>query len=186
MEAFATVAELETRLGRTFEVDQQEQIQVLLEDASTYLRHVIGQVVYPRVQSTFVGYPVDGRLDLPQWPIVSVDEVTRDGAGVEHRYRPGYITVVCDEPVTVKFTWGFLDPPEELVRYTCVLVSQALLTIEANLGLSAGGLSSVSIDDFKIAWADAGGLSGMALTPHAEAAVRNQFGMGSATIAGSR
>jgi hypothetical protein len=45
-----------------------------------------------------------------------------------------------------------------------------------------GGLSSVALDDFKLAWADGGEGSGMTLTKHAEAAVRRQFGQGGITV----
>ncbi|MET0888389.1 MAG: hypothetical protein ABWX92_18285, partial [Mycetocola sp.] len=74
----------------------------------------------------------------------------------------------------------------ELARLACVLVSQTLLPLEAQLGLTAGGLSSVAIDDFKLAWADAGASSGMTLTEHAEKAIRKQFGQGDIGIVEAR
>jgi hypothetical protein len=110
--------------------------------------------------------------------VVSVGAVQRDGADIDYTYRPGFILVSGDEPCEVTFTWGYKTAPPELVRLACVLVSQALLPLENDLGLTAGGLSSVSIDDFKLAWADAGASSGMALTEHAEKAIRRQFGRG--------
>lgn len=180
MVAFATAAELGKRLKRTFTVGAEtEWIDGLLADATTHLQTVIGQQVYPVTTSTFVAYPSGGRVDLPQWPVVEVVSVKRDGATIEYTYRPGFVMVSGDEPCDVTFTWGYATVPNELKRLACVLVSSALLPLENQLGLTAGGLSSVAIDDFKLAWADAGEQSGMALTAHAEASIRQQFGQGS-------
>lgn len=190
MDAFATADDLAARLNRTFSAEEEAWITTLLEDASTYLRGVIGQTVFPATAATFVAYPEAGRVDLPQYPVVSVDLVERDGETLvldtDYTYRPGYITVDCDDPIEVTFTYGYATAPDELRRLACVLVSQALLTLENNLGMTAGGLSSVAIDDFKLAWADAGGQSGMVLTPHAELSVRRQFGRGDATVVDTR
>jgi hypothetical protein len=49
------------------------------------------------------------------------------------------------------------------VGLNCALVSQTVTLVEADLGLSIGGLSSVALDDFKIAFADGGALTGLAL-----------------------
>lgn len=183
MVAFATAAELGKKLKRTFAPGYEtEWIDELLSDASDHLRSVIGQEVYPQTTSTYVAYPSGGRVDLPQWPVISVGAVERDGKAVAHTYRPGFIVVGSDEPVDVTFTWGYEVAPKELKRLACVLVSQTLIPLEAELGLSAGGLSSVAIDDFKLAWADAGEASGMSLTTHAEAAVRRAFGQGNIDV----
>lgn len=178
MVAFATAAELAARLQRTFTTDEVAWVDELLEDATGFLQSVIGQEVYPQRAVTFVAYPSAGRVDLPQWPVVSVDAVERDGVAIEYTYRPGFLMVAGDDPVDVTYTFGYPTVPRELARLTCVLVSQVMLTVEAKLGLTAGGLSSVALDDFKLAFADAGAMSGMSLTPHAEAAVRRQFGQG--------
>lgn len=182
MVAFATVDDLAVLTGRTFTSAQEEQAQALLDAASAYLRSVIGQEVYPATTSTYVAYPQGGREDLPQWPVVSVDSVQRDGVDVEFTYRPGFILVDCDEQVDVTFTWGYASAPAELNRLTCVLAGQTLTTVELGLGLSAGGLSSVAIDDFKAAFADGGEGTGMTLSPHAELAVKKQFGQGGVQI----
>lgn len=181
MVAFAELSDLEDLTGRDF-TGREVQVGALLEAASEHLREVIGQQVFPVTQSTYVAYPSGGREDLPQWPVVSVDAVQRDGVDVEFTYRPGYITVADDEPVEVTFTWGVTSAPGELKTLTCVLVSQVLTTVEMNLGLSVGGLSSIAIDDFRAAFADGGASAGMTLTPHAEAVVRRRFGRGDVQV----
>lgn len=182
MTAFATSADLAKRLNRVFTVEEEAWIDQLLEDASEHLRSVIGQQVYPQTTSEYVAYPSGGRVDLPQWPVVAVVSVKRDGADIDYTYRPGFITVSGDEPCDVTFTWGYETAPVELSRLACVLVSQALIPLENQLGLTAGGLSSVALDDFRLAWADGGEQSGMALTRHAEDGVRRQFGQGDVTV----
>lgn len=176
MDAFATVEDLEKVTGRTFSEGQTTQIEALLESASTYLRSVVGQLVYPQATVTFTDWPTAGRVDLPQFPVVSVDGVKRGGADVTFEYRPGYITVQGDDPVEVTYTYGHASPPARLKDLTCVLVSSALLTLEADLGLTAGGISSLALDDFRLAFADGGAQSGMVLPSETEAALRAEFG----------
>ena len=178
MTAFATVDDLALLTGRTFTAGQEEQAEALLEAASSYLRGIIGQDVYPTTTSTYTAYPSGGREDLPQWPVVSVDTVERDAVEIDYTYRPGYILVDGDDPVDITFTWGHATAPAELNRIACVLAAQSLTTVELGLGLSAGGLSSIAIDDFKAAFADGGAETGMTLTSHAEKSVQKQFGRG--------
>lgn len=182
MTAFATRAELSLLTGRVFTTEQEPQIDALLEAASSYLRGIIGQDVYPTTTSTYTAYPSGGREDLPQWPVVSVDAVERDAVEIDYTYRPGFVLVDGDDPVDITFTWGYTTAPAELSRLTIVLVGQALTTLEMGLGLSVGGLSSVSIDDFKAAFADGGADSGMSLTVHAERSVQKMFSQGGVTV----
>src|SRR5690606_36457363 len=139
----------------------------------------------PRVTTTYTAYPSGGREDNPGKPIVAVEAVTRGGEPVAFRYRPGYITVDSDEPCEVTFTAGYAEAPRELARLACVLVSQTLITLEAQLGLTAGGLSSAAIDDFRLAWANAGEQSGMELLPRTEDALRDRYGPGRAHHGGT-
>jgi hypothetical protein len=198
VDAFATVEDLEARLNRTFaDGAETDWITTLLGSASTYLRRVIGQLVWPQTTSTYTDYPTEGRVDLPQWPVVEVTTVQRAMVDVKYTYRPGYLTIWnttlpndtfdprvpnVDQPVDITYTWGYTDPPQDLVDLTCVLVSTTLLTLESNIGLTAGGLSSAAIDDFKIAWADAGAGSGMVLPQPTIESLRALYGKGDYTI----
>ena len=182
MTAFAHVADLEGLLKTTFEVSDQTQVERLLEAASDHLRHVIGQKVYPTTTTTYTAYPTFGREDLPQWPVVAVVSVKRDGVDVPFTYRPGFIMVDSDEPCDVTFTWGVSDAPAELKRLALVLAAQALQMFETTGALSAGGLSSLAIDDFRAAFADGGAETGISLTPHAERSIRRAFGRGDVQI----
>jgi len=186
VDAFATNVDLAARLNRVFTDPEKVWIDALLADASTYLRGLVQQQIYPQSAVTYTDYPQQGRVDLPQYPVVSVTSVQRDSVDIPYyKYRPGYIFCIgSDEPVDITYTYGFAVAPEECVRLACVLVSAALLTLESGIGLTAGGLSSAALDDFKIAWADAGASSGMVLPePQSEAFV-DQFGRWSTTIVG--
>lgn len=177
MDAFATYEDLELRLNRVFTEAERPWITSLLEDASTYLRDdVLGMQVWPQDTSTFTVYPNGGRIELPQHPVVSVDSVTYDAEELDYTRHDNTLTVRVDGPVEVTFTYGYALPPESLKRWTCVLVSQALLPLEQSLGLTAGGLSSIAIDDFKAAWADAGAESGITLSDRNINLLREQFG----------
>jgi hypothetical protein len=182
MTAFATVADLEALLKTTYVGDDIAQVEALLDAASGHLRFVIGQDVFPVTTSTYTAYPTFGREDLPQWPVVEVVSVQSGGASVPFKYRPGYIMVAGDEPVDVTFTWGVAEAPAELKRLTLVLAAQALQMFETTGALSAGGLSSLAIDDFRAAFADGGAETGISLSPHAEKSLKKAFGRGDITI----
>lgn len=191
VDAFATADDLAARLNREFTTEEETWITTLLEDASTYLRDdVLGMQVYPASTSTYAAYPDGGRIDLPQSPVISIGTITQEGVALvedEDWYRrDNTIYVLKDIPTTVTFTYGYSTAPESLKRWTCVLVSQVLLPLEQNLGLTAGGLSSVQIDDFKAAWADAGAESGITLSDRNIALIREQFGANQGWVVSSR
>ena len=200
MDAFATYSDLELRLKRTFTEAERPWITSLLEDASTYLRDdVLGLQVYPQDTATVKLWPEGGRVDIPTQPLISIDAVERGGIAVEYVQRENTIWVPivyaepivttatrAEAPVDITFTYGYEAAPESLKRWACVLVSQALLPIEANLGLTAGGLSSVGLDDFRAAFADAGEMSGIALSDRNIQLLRQQFGVRQVYVAGSR
>ena len=170
-------------MKRTFTDEEKAWLDELLADATAYLQREIGQHVAPRRTATFSDWPSGGWVDLPQWPVVSVDAVTRDGKPVDYDERPGRVRVGTDEKVDVTFTFGYSEVPRDLVGLCCALVSQQLTLLEANLGLSIGGLSSIAIDDFKIAFADGGDGTGLTLPKVTIDGLRQAFGRGSLTQA---
>jgi len=178
MEAFAESSDLGTRLQREFTGDEAAWINTLLEDASSYLRSLTVWELYPKRQATFTAWPgALGSIELPQHPIVSIDQVRSEaGAPVPFRFREGRVYVDDREAKKVTFTFGYTEPPSELTRWACVLVSQALVPIELKLGLSIGGLSSIQLDDFKVAFANGGEQTGMQLSDRNEVRIRRDFG----------
>ncbi|NLA65401.1 MAG: hypothetical protein GX862_05645 [Leucobacter sp.] len=185
MTAFATYQELEKRMSRTFTTTERVWVTELLEDSAEYMRGIIGQQVYPPQQITFQGWPDRGWVDLPATVVRSVDAVTFDGQPVEWEQRLGSVRVGCNGPVAVTVSVGFSVAPRDLIALNCALVSSQLLLVEAGLGLQLGGLSSVAIDDFKVAFADAGERTGgMSLPDHQQEYLRNRYGVSVFTTRG--
>lgn len=178
MVVFADSSELGKRMRREFTESEASWVDELLADATAYLQREIGQQVFPQQTATFTGWPSAGWVELPQWPVVSVDAVDRDGSPVPYELRPERIRVQGDEPVDVTFTFGYAECPRDLVALCCALVSQQLLLVEAQLGLSIGGLSSVALDDFKIAFADGGEATGLSLPKVTLESLRQSYGRG--------
>ncbi len=178
---FAEAKDLSKRLKREFSQAESEWLDELLADATAYLQREIGQQVAPRQTVTFSDWPSAGWVDLPQWPVVSVDAVERGGAPVSFEERPGRIRVGSDAKVDVTFTFGYSKPPRDLEALCCALVSQQLLLVEAQLGLSIGGLSSVALDDFKIAFADGGEGTGLTLPQVTIDGLKQSYGRGTVT-----
>ena len=191
VDAFATQADLGTLLNRTFTASEQPWITALLEDASTYLRDdVLGLQVYPQDTSTFTVWPDGGRVDIPNPPLISVGTVTRNAVTLvedtDFTRRDSTLMFTSDEKVTITFTYGYAVAPASLKRWACVLVSQALIPLEQGLGLTVGGLSSIALDDFKVAFADAGEMTGIALSDRNIALLREQFGVRGAYVVTTR
>lgn len=176
--AFATYADLGTRMQRTFTADEQAWVTSLLEDAAAFMRGVMRNQVYPASQSTYVAYPVGGWVRLPQSHVTSIDNVTSKttGAVVDWCQSQDSLQVFCDGPVVITFSYGVASAPTDLVAINCALVSQMMLTIEAQLGLNAGGISSAAIDDYKLAFADGGDGSGLSLTKQTREYLESTYG----------
>lgn len=178
MVAFAVAKDLGVRMQREFTPAEVLWLDELLADATAYLQREIGQLVAPRQTVTFSDWPSGGWVDLPQWPVVSVDAVERHGKAVQFEELPGRVRVRDDVKVDVTFTFGLLTVPRDLVALTCALVSQQLLLVEAKLGLSIGGLSSIALDDFRIAFAGGGEGTGLTLPKLTLDGLRQAYGRG--------
>jgi hypothetical protein len=177
MTAFATPANLGARMKRTFTTDEQAWVATLLGDAAAYLRGVMKAEVFPVQTSTFTAYPVGGRVDMPQPYVVSIGPVV-DAAGAPvnfSRFEDG-IYLYKDEPVDITFTYGLVEAPQDLVGLNCAIVSGQIGLIEQDLGLSIGGLSSVALDDFKVAFADGGAGTGLSLPAPQLQYLRDTYG----------
>ncbi|MCS3426749.1 hypothetical protein [Leucobacter aridicollis] len=179
MSAFASVDEVATTLKRTFSGDEKVWVQELLEQSADAMRGMMsGQWVYPQRQSTFTAYPVAGRVTLPQGYVASVDDVRRNGAPIAWRRFEDTVMVSGDAACEVTFTYGLTECPKMLVGLNTVMVSSAITLVENDLGVSVGGLSSVALDDFKLAFADGGDKTGHLVLPDIQARMLEQrFGM---------
>ncbi len=187
MVAFATVTDLQTATGRTFYGTELAQVEWLLDAATTYLRDIIGQNVYPQQAATFTAWPSHHRrIELPFQPLISIDSVSRAGIDVQYEWEgTGYLRILdsVPGPVDVTVTVGYAQIPPGLIRWAIVLAAQALTMVGLGLGPTAGGLSSLAIDDFRVAFADAGGFTGLNLPDRDIDRLRTQFAADSAVVA---
>lgn len=181
MTAFATPDDLGLRMKRQFTSDESAWVTALLEDAAVFMRGVMRSQVYPPTQSTFTAYPVRGRVNLP--PLVSsVDAVVQDGLPIRWKQFEELLFVECNDPTQVTITHGLATVPSDLVGINCAIVAQMMLLVEAGIGLTAGGLSSVALDDYKVAFADAGASTGMAMTDATKAYLETHYGQRAWTV----
>lgn len=175
---FATVEDLENRLGRTLETPERQVAEYALEDATSYLRGVIGNTVSPPAQVTIRDLLSGGEkwVHLPGAPIVSVESVTSDGVEVDYIRLDNSVKVNGHSLVEVKYTFGYEKVPTELTAWACVLAADVLGSIEDLGSLHSGGVSYVSIDDYRKGWQSGGENSGFNLPARVADALRSRFG----------
>jgi hypothetical protein len=165
-------------MKRVFTAEEQVWVMALLEDAAAYLRGVARAAIYPVQTSTFTAYPLGGRVDMPQPYVVSVGPVvlTDTATAVNFARVEDSIYVYSPETIDITFTYGLAQAPADLVGLNCALVSGQIGLIEQDLGLAIGGLSSVALDDFKIAFADGGAGTGLTLPAPQLQYLRDTYG----------
>lgn len=184
MTAFASADQVGTTMKRTFTSEEKIWVTELLEQSADAMRGMMsGQWVYPQRTSTFTAYPLAGRVNLPQGYVVSIDDVQRGGTSVAWSRFEDQVTVSGDAPCEVTFTYGLIEAPKMLVGLNVVMVSSAIILVENELGVSVGGLSSVAIDDFKIAFADGGDKTGHLVLPKVQQELlERRYGMTGHTV----
>jgi len=174
---FASVADLQARLNKTFPDADAPWVQTLLDDASDHLRSMLGWQVWPSAVVTVrTKVNIGDFYRLPIQPVQSLGTVLVDGAVVAVTEFDGGIQFKDQGIADIAFTAGYGTIPKVLTSWTCVLAAQVMDAI-AKLGmLSGAGLSSVSIDDFKMAWANGAEGSGYVLPDRVVEQLRESFG----------
>ena len=182
MTAFATAGDVAAVLRRTFTPNEEEWVELLLDQSADYLRGVIGQHVYPERTVTFTAYSVAGRVDLPQSYVRDIVSVKVGEADVAFSRFEDTLTV--SEPVVdVTYTYGASEAPEDLKGVNVAMVSSAVTLVENDLGVHLGGLSSIALDDFRVAFADGGDKSGHLTLPELTAqTLQATYGASSGTV----
>ncbi|GAA5198535.1 hypothetical protein [Microbacterium jejuense] len=183
MVAFAKPDDVAGTLKRTFSSDEDDWVKLLLEQSADYLRYsVIGQHVYPPTTVTFTAYPVGGRVTLPQSYVQEIVSVKAGDDDVAYTRFEDVIEGVWEQAVDVTFTYGAVSPPADLAGVNIAMVSSAISLVESGLGVSFGGLSSLALDDFKVAFADGGDKTGHLTLPALTADnLRRAYGADSGT-----
>lgn len=174
---FAAVTDLQDRLKKVFPDEEWEWVQTLLDDASDHLRDLLGWQVWPAAVVTIRTRVKCGDFyPLPIQPVMSVDAVLVDGTAVTVEQFDGGIEFENTGIADITFTAGYSAIPRTLTAWTCVLAAQVIDAVSKLGMLSGAGLSSVSIDDFKMAWADGAEGSGYVLPDRVVTQLKESFG----------
>lgn len=168
MTAFATYSDVATRLGRTFTGTEQAQVTAFLDDATAYLRRVIGQDVTAATSTAVLSLAPDADwLLLPQQPVRGVTSVEVGPAGSEvavtdfelvdgalylgPRWWPFGLPLTAlsgYQRVVVTYDHGLSAVPDDLKAWAIVLAAQAFAQVEREGSMGAPRLRQQSIDDF--------------------------------------
>jgi hypothetical protein len=179
------VADLQARLNKVFPDPDQAWVQELLDDASDHLRSVLGWQVWPSAVVTVrTKVKIGDFYRLPIQPVQSLGSVLVDGAAVAVDEFDGGIQFKDQGIADITFTAGYGTIPKVLTSWTCVLAAQVMDAITKLGMLSGAGLSSVSIDDFKMAWANGAEGSGYVLPDRVVEQLRESFGTSSYVTGG--
>ena len=194
-DSFATIADLQNRGfvmvdARGVQVVDEDVATLLLDDASEYLRGIIGNRVWPAGQSTVTLWAQPGWqwLDIPITPLVSVDSVVLTPTnpwllqylpptGVLVERFDQSIRVCGPAKVTAVITHGFATIPQELTAWTCVLAAQVINSLQQLGTFGSGGVTSLAMEDYRITYQQ-GTLDPFALPDRVADNLRSRFGGG--------
>lgn len=190
MASFASVDDMETRLGVTYTGSEIAQAQAFLDDATAFLQAEIGQLITAGTATYTTRHRGDSPLHLPQQPVTAVTAVEIDGTALtsdeydlvdqELHLPPRWSSGEFGEyrpymDVTVAFTYGYTTVPAELKAWCIVLASQQM-TAAAGGSLGIPGVRSESIDDYSVTYVTDG--STMTLPREILDRLRARYGTG--------
>lgn len=175
---FATLADLEKALKRSFTGADIAWANDLLAQASDHLREeVLGWQVYPPATGSYQTQIKCGCFySLPSQPatltqvLMLQDQTTATVDEFDGGFVPDKSGIA-----RITFTFGYAAAPPILRSWTLVLAGQLVENITKLGLLTADGLSSVAIDDFKIVWQQQGA-GGFGIPAHAVEALQRSFG----------
>lgn len=163
---FATVSDLFVRLGLPTPPNPStayNQALTLLDDASHDLRDQIGQRIDRGEHTWSTLVPVGGLVNLPGRPVIEVESVTTAGGAVNWDLLNAaqlQVGAPAGTRITVTYSYGWVNVPRDLKRWTLVLAAASIGAAEAgNLGLS-GGIAGIGVDDARVTFATNAGEAG--------------------------
>ena len=195
LDPLATTADLD---DRTIAWTDQALAEKYLAVASAAIRDAAGCAI-SSVTST-VNLFADGcgpELRLPGGPVTAVTTVILNGvtltAGTHYAvrnevlYRPGgwQSHGLLPVPVTVTWTHGLPEVPEDIVDLVCRMTTSALNAASASddgAGLATGNVMSERLGDYYVMYTAAQGVTEMELSPRTKDRIRARFGVGAAMV----
>jgi hypothetical protein len=163
----------------TFAAADVAWVQTVLTDATGHLRDILGWQVFPPAQAIYTTKVWAGIFNrLPIQPVISLDAVSIPNTFISYDVYDGGFESDTNGIATVTFTAGYATVPTSLASWCCVLAAQVIDAVTKLGMLGNGGLSSVSIDDFKLVWSQSAenGLGGYTLPDRVVAQLRTAYG----------
>lgn len=175
MDALATAADLEARLGRPLNVDEAARAAAVLRDVSASVRNYTGQQ-FNQATTTARLRVRDGLLRLPQRPVLAVLAMAdTQGREVQFEWLGGDVVeltgtaVLADgwsfEPrraplaaVDVTYRHGYSPVPDDVVGVACGVALRALGTQP-----TLGGITQESVAGYSYSLGPAGASGGFGL-----------------------
>jgi hypothetical protein len=125
----ATVQQFEDRLGRALEPHELGRVRALLRDASARFRAAAAGQIINRSTSTIRVKACGGRVWLPQRPVISVESVTNPDdvelEVIETTAVDVEVGVGCETWLTVAYTHGYAESPDDVVGVVCQIAGRA-------------------------------------------------------------
>jgi hypothetical protein len=155
--AFVTPDQLASSLGVTT-IPNIGVWSDALDDASGYLRSVIGQAITAGTVTITVQTDDNAVADIWFVPAVITTVVDSDGNTVdptlwEFAEQRLFLQRRCSN-YTVTLNYGYDDVPQEIIRWTKALAA-AQINASANGHLGINAVTSVAIDDGKVTYSEA-------------------------------
>lgn len=201
MTTLATQDDVEAILGRALTTDESNRIDALLDAASARFRAAAGGRQFTPATSTLTARVIDGRVSLPQRPVVSVDSVTTvapdgtagvaigtwlfDGISTVHlgAWRTLQINLPelddSDDTVVVTYTHGDATVPDDVRWAVTSMVTRTLTQQSAAAGVVSETIGGYS---YRVGDAAAAGALGMNADEQAIAARYRRPGLRSVSV----
>lgn len=177
--SFASAQDVADSLKRSsFTDSEKEWVEARLAEATDYIRALAGDDhIAPVTTSVYRDYAVRGEVFLPFRALHRVESVTREGHDVPHTLfeRRVILHERVTGPVEITVVHGLSEVPPMLKAYAIGMVENQILLTEAGVGFKFGGLSSVQLDDFKLAFADGGDKTSLSLPQHTQNLIRSRY-----------
>lgn len=156
MASLATVADVETILGRELTGDEETRYERLLEMKSRVVRAYTGQFLEEVTETVTLTPDAWGQVRLPQRPVTAVTSVTVDGETVDadgYTWTPsGTLARVYgywSRPVVVNYTHGYNPIPDDIA-----MVVAEMAVAGASSSSAPSGVKSESIGSYSVSYSD--------------------------------
>jgi hypothetical protein len=174
MTDLATLSDVEATLGRDFTDAEENRMPRLLRDASASVRNYMRQDI-TLATSTVRLRIRNGRIRLPQRPVIAVTSVATVGGGpLMFSSWEGFDTITVSNSMLDTFAWepfrngiavadvtythGWSPVPDAIVGVVCSIVSRALGRNPADAGMTQESIQGYS---YQLGSAGAAGAFGM-------------------------